>query len=58
MNHICKIRSRNIKGKHFYMLLYSQPDRNSLSEHNLMCTVANLKNARHTLGVDFDFYFS
>lgn len=57
MNHIYKIRSRNNKGKHFYMLLYSQPENKCLSEHNLMCTAANLKNARDILGVDFDFIF-
>lgn len=39
------------------MLLYSQPEHNRLSEHNLICTIANLKNARHILGVDFDFSF-
>lgn len=39
------------------MLLYSQPENKCLSEHNLMCTAANLKNARDILGVDFDFIF-
>lgn len=57
MNHIYKIRSKNIKDKIFYILLYSQPEHDYLPECNLMCTVVNLKNARYNLGVDLDFIF-